>query len=165
MMRLLLPLTLVVLAIYVCVMPFYFLAPFENRDVLIVYNLMLFGILGMLLGVTPINGKNLSTRVQYWLRVGVISVAFLAVVISIYALSATIYRTVQGGLTLNRLTIIGWNSINIGILIWLIFRQFKDGQERWIESLKLTFSQATNAYLVWGLFLLLAAPLLFWAAL
>ena len=53
MMRLLLPLTLLVLVIYVLIIPFNFLEPFNNRDVLIVYNIMLFAIMGLLLGATP----------------------------------------------------------------------------------------------------------------
>jgi hypothetical protein len=161
MMRLLLPLTLGVLVIYIVVIPFFFLEPYENRDVLIVYNLMLFGIIGLLLGATPIRGDDLSPRLQMWLRIGIIVVVILAVLISIYALSATVFRTIEGGLTLNRLTIIGWNSINICILLWLIYKQFKDGREKWIESLQSVFSLAANAYMVWGLFLLVAAPLLF----
>jgi hypothetical protein len=161
MMRLLLPLTLGVLVIYLFVIPFNFLEPFNNRDVLIVYNLMLFAIMGLLLGATPISGDDLSPRLQRWLRAGIIAVAVLAVLVSVYALSATGYRTIAGGLTINRLTIIGWNIINIGILLWLIYKQFKDGQKRWIVSLHSVFSQATNAYLVWGLFLVIILPLLF----
>ncbi len=161
MMRLLLPLTLGVLVIYIFVIPFNFLEPFNNRDVLIVYNLMLFAIMGLLLGATPIRGGDLSAPLQKWLRIGLITVAILAGLISIYALSATVYRTVEGELTINRLTIIGWNSINIGILFWLIYKQFKDGQKKWIESLQSVFSLATNAYLVWGLFLVMFIPLLF----
>jgi len=161
MMRLLLPLTLGVLAIYIIVIPFFFLEPYENRDVLIVYNLMLFGIIGLLLGATPIRGDDLSPTLQKWLRIGIIVVAILAVLISIYALSATVFRTVEGGLTLNRLTIIGWNIINITILLWLIYKQFKDGREKWIESMQSVFSLAANAYMVWGLFLLVAVPLIF----
>ena len=161
MMRLLLPLTLGVLVIYVFVIPFNFMEPFKNREVLIVYNLMLFAIMGLLLGATPISGVDLSPKLQKWLRIGIITVAILAEVVSLYALSATVYRTIDGGLTINRLTIIGWNSINIGILFWLIYKQFKDGREQWIASLKSVFSQATNAYLVWGLFLVILVPLLF----
>jgi hypothetical protein len=137
------------------------LEPYENRDVLIVYNLMLFGIIGLLLGATPIRGDDLSPTLQKWLRIGIIVVAILAVLISIYALSATVFRTVEGGLTLNRLTIIGWNIINITILLWLIYKQFKDGREKWIESMQSVFSLAANAYMVWGLFLLVAVPLIF----
>jgi hypothetical protein len=161
MMHLLLPLTLGVLVIYLFVIPFNFLEPYNNRDVLIVYNLMLFAIMGLLLGATPIRGADLSPRLQRWLRAGILAVAVLAVLVSIYALSATTYRTIEGGLTLNRLTIIGWNVINIGILLWLIIRQFKDGQKKWIMSLHSVFGRATNAYLVWGLFLVIILPLLF----
>jgi hypothetical protein len=160
MMRLLLPLTLGVLVIYVLVIPFYFQEPYESRDVLIVYNLMLFGILGLLLGATPIRGDDLSPNLQKWLRTGIIAVAILAVLISVYALSATAFRTVEGGLTLNRLAILGWNGINIGLLLWLLYRQFKDGREKWIESLQSVFSLAANAYMAWGLILLIAVPLI-----
>jgi hypothetical protein len=164
MMRLLLPLTLGVLVIYVFVIPFYFQEPYENRDVLIVYNLMLFGIIGMLLGATPIRGDDLSPGLQKWLRLGIIAVAILAVLISLYALSATASRTAEGGLTLNRLAILGWNVINIGVLLWLLYRQFKDGREKWIKSLQSVFSLTANVYMAWGLILLIAVPLLFLVA-
>jgi hypothetical protein len=161
MMRLLLPLTLSVLVIYIFVIPFNFWEPFENRDVLIVYNLMLFAIMGLLLGATPFRSDDLSDRLQIWLRTGILAVATLAILVSIYALSATVYRTYEGGITINRLTIIGWNSINIAILIGLIYKQFKDGREQWIPELHKIFGLATNAYLLWVSFLLLAIPWLF----
>ncbi|MDX1435615.1 MAG: hypothetical protein R3335_02310 [Anaerolineales bacterium] len=161
MMRLLLPLTLAVMVIYIFVIPFFFFEPYENRDVLIVYNLMLFAIVGLLLGATPLRGDDLSSALQKWLRYGIITVAVLAVLISIYALSATAFRTFEGGLTPNRMTIVGWNIINIGILILLIYRQFRDGGEGWISSLQSVFSRGASAYLVWGLFLLLALPVVF----
>jgi hypothetical protein len=161
MMRLLIPLTLVVLAIYITVIPFYFLAPFERRDVLIVYNLMLFAIVGLLMGATPIRGGDLSPSLRKLLRIGIIVVAGLVVLVSLYALSAVVYRTFQGGWTLNRVTVIGWNSINIGILLVLIATQIRKGREGWIEALQAVFSRATNAYLAWGLFVLIALPILF----
>lgn len=161
MMRLLLPLTLGVLVIYIVVIPFYFFEPFNNRDVLIVYNLMLFAIMALLLGATPISGADLSPQLQKWLRLGIITVANLAGLVSLYALSATVSRTFEGGWTINRLTIIGWNVINIFILFWLVFKQFKDSREKWIDSLHSVFSLTTNAYLVWGLFVVLAIPWLF----
>jgi hypothetical protein len=161
MMRLLLPLTLGVLTIYIFVIPFNFMAPFQSRDVLIVYNLMLFAILGLLVGATPIQGDDLSPILQQWLRTGIIVVAILVEIVSLYALSATVYRTIQGHLTLNRLTVIGWNIINIGILFWLIYRQFQGGRQNWIISLQSVFSLATNAYMVWGLFLVIIVPLVF----
>ncbi len=62
MMRLLLPLTLGVLVVYIFVIPFNFFQPFQNRDLLIIYNAMLFAIMGLLVGATPISlGGALST--------------------------------------------------------------------------------------------------------
>lgn len=161
MMRLLLPLTLGVLAIYVLVIPFNFFAPFGSRDLLIVYNAMLFAIIGLLMGATPITGTELSPELQRALRLGIILVAALAVLVSAYALSAVVYRTFQGYLTPNRLTVIGWNTINIGILLAMLVTQVRKGFEGWIERLQAVFSRATNAYAVWGLFLLVALPILF----
>ena len=161
MMRLLLPLTLGVLVIYIVVIPFNFFEPFINRDVLIIYNLMLFAIMALLLGAAPISGTDLTPQLQKWLRRGIISVAILAGLISLYALSATIFRTVEGGWTINRLTIIGWNSINILILIWLAIQQFRTTFENWIDSLHSVFSIAATAYMTWGLLVVIVIPWLF----
>ena len=161
MMRLLLPMTLVVLVIYILIIPFNFMQPFNNRDVLIVYNVMAFAIMGLLIGATPIQTDDLSSKIQSALRNGILAVAALAILVSLYALSAVIYRTVLGGITINRVTIMGWNTINIAILVLLIIRQFKSGRQAWVDSLRWTFSIGTNAYLVWTLFLIIALPLIF----
>ena len=159
MMRLLLPLTLAVLVIYLFVIPFNFMAPFENRDVLIVYNAMLFGIVGLLVGATPIRGNDLSPELQRVMRRAIIAVSALAVVVSIYALAAVMHRTLQGDLTLNRLTVIGWNAINIGILVSLIVTQLRIKPERWIEGLQTVFSRATIVYVAWTVVLLIVPPI------
>ena len=161
MMRLLLPMTLVVLVIYIFIIPFNFMQPFNNREVLIVYNVMLFAILGLLIGATPIRTDDLSFKFQTILRNCILVVAALAILVSLYALSAVIYRTVLGGITINRLTIIGWNIINIAILVLLIFKQFKSGRQAWVESLRWTFGLGTIAYMLWTLFLIIVIPLIF----
>ncbi len=63
-LRLLLPLTVGVLLIYLAVIPFNFREPFENRDVLIVFNAMLFAVLILMMGATPVRGSDVSARGQ-----------------------------------------------------------------------------------------------------
>ena len=159
--RLLLPFTVVVLVIYLGFIPFNFMAPFNNRDTLIVYNGMLFAVIGLLLGATPLRADELSPRYQTALRAGILTIAVLVIVVSVYALAAIVYRTVQGGLTLNRLAVIGWNSLNIGLLGLLAYRQFRRGKEKWIESLHATFSLGSVGYFAWAVFLTLTLPWLF----
>lgn len=159
--RLLLPLTLLVLVIYIFVIPFNFTAPFQNRNLLIIYNVMQFAIIGLLVGATPLKVDELSQSLQIWLRRGIITVSILALLISLYALSAVIYRTVIDVITLNRTTIIGWNVINVIILIALIVTQLKKGFVGWHERLQNVFSKATTAYLIWSLLLIVVLPLIF----
>ena len=163
-MRLLLPLVLLVLVIYLCFIPFNFMGPFRERELLIVYNVMLFAVMALLVGATPVRASDLPTRYHRWLRTAILAVAGLSVVIGLYALAAVVYRTSLGGLTPNRLTVIGWNTINIGLLIALLYRQWRDDRSQWIDALQRVVSTALVIYAGWALFLILAIPLLFWGA-
>jgi hypothetical protein len=160
-MRLLLPLTLGVLVIYLFLIPFNFLQPFTNRDVLIVYNAMLFAIMGLLVGATPLSLAEVSPRLERVLRRGILAVAILAVLVSLYAVSALLYRTMNGGLTINRLTMLGWNVINIALLIWLVIRQLRRGTSAWNERIQGVFSLGAYAYVAWSLLVVLVMPLVF----
>jgi hypothetical protein len=106
---------------------------------------MQFAIIGLLIGATPFKVDDLSPKLQLWLRRGIIAVTVLALIISVYALSAVIYRTVNAELTLNRLTIIGWNLINIIILGALAYPMAKKPLV-WHRGLQMVFSKGTIAY-------------------
>jgi hypothetical protein len=160
-MRVLLPLTLLVLLVYLAFIPFNFREPFENRDVLIIYNGMLFAVIALLVGATPVRLRDLSPRVARWLRVGIIAVAALALVVSVYALAAIVYRTIQDRLTPNRLAFIGWNVVNIGLLLLVLLFQARARAGEWLQALHRAYSAGTVAYGFWTLAVILALPWLF----
>lgn len=160
-MRLLLPLTLLVLVVYLFVIPFNFMAPFRSRDILIVYNAMLFAIMALLIEAMPVHESDLPHAYERLLRTGILLLSILAVLVSMYALSATVYRTVQGAITPNRLTVIGWNAINLGILVLLIYWQVKGSEKRWNRSVQRAIGAGAMAYIIWTAFLILALPVLF----
>ncbi len=161
MMRLLLPLTLGVLMVYIFVIPFNFLQPFKNRDVLIIYNAMLFGIMGLLVGATPIDLEELSPRLGSAVRNGILAVACLATLVSLYALSAILYRTATSAVTINRLTMIGWNIINIALLVMMIARLILNHPQPWNKGIKAVYSLGAVAYVGWTLFVIVVMPFLF----
>jgi hypothetical protein len=135
--------------------------PFHDRSALIIYNVMLFAVMGLLVGATPVRADDLTEYYQTWLRRGIVAVAALVLLVGVYALAAVVYRTAHDRLTINRLTIIGWNAINIGVLGLLLHRQVERGRARWIESLHSTFSAASVAYFGWAACVTLATPWLF----
>ena len=160
-MWILLPLSLVVGAVYLLAIPFNFMGPFRSRELLMVYNALLFAVLALLVGATPAREEDLPARYGKWLRAGVGLLAAMAVVVSLYALSATVYRTLQAAITPNRLTVIGWNCINIGILVWLLYRMARQRMGSWIESVHAAIGLGAVAYIAWTALLVLGLPLLF----
>lgn len=160
-MRIMLPLTLLVLLVYLGFIPFNFREPFENRDVLIIYNAMLFAVIALLVGATPVSLANISPRLAPWLRRGIFIVATLAFVVSLYALAAIIYRTTIDRLTPNRLAFIGWNMINLALLFLLLLFQWRAQVEKWLQALYQAFKVGTIAYTIWTLAMILVIPWLF----
>jgi len=160
-MRVLLPLTLIVLVVYLGFIPFRFWEPFQNRDVLIIYNAMLFAVIALLVGATPLQPEMLTPILCIWLRRGLIAVALLATLVSLYALAAVAYRTWEGGITLNRLTIIGWNIINTAILVGLLARQVKADDRTWAATLQAAYGAGMPVYVAWAIFVVVAMPWLF----
>lgn len=157
-MRALLPLTVLTLLIYLAFIPFNFFQPFVNRDVLIVFNALLFAVLALLVGVTPVSEDDLSPRLASWLRLGITALAALVALVSLYALAAILYRTFHAhALTMNRAAVIGWNIVNIGVLVALLIGQLRPGVG-WVERAHRAVGLGTVAYLGWALLLTLALP-------
>ncbi len=156
-----LPLSLLILALFLLVLPFNFFQAYQNRATLIVFNVLLFAILGLLVGLIPLHAGEFSPAYQKWLRVGTSTLVGLVILVSLYALSAILYRTALDQLTMNRLTVIGWNCINIVLLGLLLYRMLRPGKRFWGEAAQTVFRPGAYAYLAWGGFLLLALPILF----
>lgn len=160
-LRLLLPLAVVMLAVYLGFIPFNWRAPLYNREVLITFNALLFAVIGLLLGATPARDGELGERAQGWLRRGVIALAALALIISLYAMAAIIYRTLNDRLTPNRLVFIGWNVVNIAILAALLVGQARTERARWVAAVHRAFAWGAVLYIGWSLLALVSLPWLF----
>jgi hypothetical protein len=125
---------------------------------------MLFGVIALLIGSTPVTSDGLAPRTQSLLRGAIVAVAALTALtalVSIYALAATVYRTSIYDFTMNRTTIIGWNLINIALLIALLVGQMRASRERWAEAIRAVFAWDAIAYVVWAAVVALALPWLF----
>lgn len=160
-MRILLPFSLLVLLVYLLFIPFNFRAPFDNRDVLIIYNAMLFAVVLLLAGATPVGAGSISPRSAPWLRRGIMALAILALLVSFYALAAILYRTALDRLTPNRLAFIGWNLINVGLLLLVLILQIRAKKGEWLGRIQRAFSMGTVAYAAWTIAVILLLPWFF----
>jgi len=122
---------------------------------------MLFAVVALLAAVTPVTHDGVSPRLAHWLRRGIVAVAALAVLVGLYALAAISYRTALDRLTPNRLTFIGWNVINIGLLCLVIVFQTRSKDGRWLDGLHRAYSIGSVAYVAWTVVVILALPWLF----
>ena len=160
-LRVFVPLSILVLLVYIGFIPFRFTEPFYNRDVLVVYNVMLFAVVALLLGATPAPGVALSERQARWLRRGLVTLAALTLVVSLYALAAIIFRTWWDGFTPNRITVIGWNVVNIAFLALLLYRQAQCSLATWTREMWRNFAWFALVYPAWGVALMALLPLVF----
>ena len=156
--RLFLPLTLLVLLLVAVILPARFAVLSENRGTLLIFNAMLFAVMLLIVGATPLRPDDLAPRAGQWLRRGIAAVALAAVVVGAYALAAVLSRTAQGGLTPNRLTVIGWNVVNLVTLLLLLLRQLRAGREGWVRALHTAFGEGLALYALWSAFVLVALP-------
>ncbi len=160
-LHVILPLSLLILVLFLLVLPFNFFQAYENRTTLIVFNALLFGIMGLLIGTIPLSAEEFPPTYLKGLRLEIGVLAGLVILVSLYALSAIVYRAALDQLTMNRLAVIGWNSINIVLLGLLLYRVIHPGNRSWVEAAQTIFRPGAYAYLAWGGFLVFALPLIF----
>jgi hypothetical protein len=122
---------------------------------------MLFAVMALLLGATPMTLADLGPAQARWLRSGIVAVAALAGIVSLYALAAIGYRTVQEGITPNRVTFIGWNVINTVVLGYLLLRQVRQDMAGWLPPLHAAFGLGALFYAAWSTFVLCGLPWMF----
>ncbi len=165
--RLFLPLTLLVLLVVAAVMPARFAVLAGNRETLVVFNAMLFAVMLLLVGASPVRGAAAAPAapgLESWLRRGILATAVLTAVVGGFALAAILSRTGLGGLTANRLTVIGWNVVNLVALAILVVSQLRAGRTGWVPALHRAFGAGLALYAIWTVFVLLALPLIARAA-
>ena len=156
--RLFLPLTIVVLLLVAVLLPARFTVLSENRGTLLIFNAMLFAVMLLLVGATPLRTTDLGPRAGAWLRRGIAALAFASAVVGAYALAAVLSRTAHGGLTPNRLVVIGWNVANLLTLLLILVRQLRAGRDGWVRALHVAFSEGLALYTLWTAFVLVALP-------
>ncbi len=157
--RLLLPLTLCVLLIYVFwFIPAYFWQPFQERQVLIVYNASIMAVIALLVMANSENKEKINSKLNSILYYSFNLTGILTLILNIYSFAAIVSRTINGGLTSNRQTVLGWNIVTIIILIYVLIGLFRSSRSDWPETFKLTIGRSFVLAIGWSLWILIGLP-------
>ena len=157
--RLLLPLALGVLLIYVLwFIPVYFRKPFEEREVLIVYNATILAIMVLLTVVVsgPVDAQSVRQRSLF--QYAVFGLGGLTLILNVYALAAVVSRTLESGLTPNRFAVIGWNVTTLLILTSVGIQLWRNRRQPWMFVFRESIGLVATLAAVWAVSLLIALP-------
>jgi hypothetical protein len=132
---------------------------FEDRDFLLIFNLMLLGVMVVIVFSVSETFSNPTSRFN---AIVLFLLAILTVIIDGIALSAIFYRLGAYGITPNRLAVLGSNVLIIGNLGWLIVELYKvNFKKADISSIEITISKYLPVYLFWIIFVVFGFPLIF----
>ena len=154
--RIFLPLALGVLVVYVFwFIPSNFWHPFHEREVLIIYNATILGLLLLLSlsAVEPVSGGGPL------LRHALLALAVLTALLNAYALAANGTRIFELGLTPNRYAVAGWNLVTLLMLSTVIVRLWRAEPRHWVAPLRRGIALASVLAVVWSVWVVLGLPL------
>lgn len=153
------PLVGIMLIIYLATAPFTGVDIFNNRDNLIVFNLILLGVMAIIVFSVSESGPSSLSKFS---RVSLLVLALLTIIVNAVALAAISYRLASYGATPNRIAVIGSNILIFIHLLMITYKlyllAFSKRQSRQIEK---TVVQYIPVYFTWVCIVVFAFPFIF----
>lgn len=159
------PLVLIVMVIYLVAIIYTGKDPYNDRDFLMVFNLLLIGVMAIIFfSVVEISKISESkTSGDYKINSLILfSLSAVTIIVNLIALSAIIFRISEWGLTPNRLTILGSNLlvlINLIIATYYLLQSFRTKES--FKEVQNIIALFLPIYGLWALLVTFVFPLLF----
>ena len=153
------PLVLITLVIYLISIVLTGKDPYNDRDFLIVFNIMLLGVMGIIVfsvSETSVNRKQRFNELTLFI------LSIVTLVIDLVALSAILYRLGEYGFTPNRTAVLGSNLLIFGHLVLIMIDLYKVGfKGKDIKTVEMTIAKYLPIYTVWTIFVTFVLPFIF----
>lgn len=153
------PLVLVTLVIYLVSIIITGKDPYNDRDFLIVFNLMLLGVMGIVIfsiSETSVNKRRRFTEMILF------ALTIITLIIDLIAISAILYRLGEYGFTPNRVAVLGSNILIFVNLVFITIDLYRANfRSKEIRQVELTIANYLPVYAVWTIFVVFGIPLIF----
>ncbi len=153
------PLVLVTLVIYLITIAITGKDPYNDRDFLLVFNIMLLGVMGII--VFSISEASTGKR-QRFNEITLFVLSIITLIIDLIALSAIIYRIGEFGFTPNKIAVLGSNLLIFINLLLITIDLFKvNFKNKEIGKVEKTIADYLPVYALWTVFMVFILPIIF----
>ena len=153
------PIVLIMLLVYLGAVLFSDKDPYNDRNFLLVFNLLLLGVMAIILFSLAETSKDYGNP---WSLIVLFALSVVTMVVNGIAFTAILFRISEWGITPNRLAILGANFLMLANLVFIAFRLFnrvikKDEK----SSAENAIANFLPIYIVWAFVVVFVFPLLF----
>lgn len=153
------PLVLIMLIIFLISLPFSAKDPYNDREFLLIFNLLLLAVMAIIVFSVSETSKS---KKQQFNKVILTFMAIAALIINTVALSAIIYRLGEYGFTPNRTAVLGANVLLFVHLIWIAINLFRvTFKKKDMELVEDTVSKYLPVYTAWTMIVVFGFPWIF----
>jgi hypothetical protein len=153
------PLVLIMLVIYLIAIIYSGKDPYNDREFLIIFNLLLIGVMAIIFFSLAESSKKVRNAAATWV---LFLLSAVTVVVNGIALSAILFRIAQWGITPNRLAVLGGNLLmllNLVFITILLFRFLTKKSD--IAAAGRSIATFLPVYSLWALIVIFLFPLIF----
>jgi hypothetical protein len=153
------PLVLVTLVAYIVAVIRTGKDPYNDRDFLLIFNLLLVGVMAIILFSVAGSSRSANSNIGTFL---LLSLSIVTVAVNGITLSAILFRISEWGITPNRLAVLGSNILILTNLLMVTYRLFRiTGNRNQIEHVEKSITSFLPAYCLWTILVTFVFPLLF----
>jgi hypothetical protein len=153
------PLVLLMLVVYLVAIIYSGRNPYNDREFLIVFNVLLLGVMALIFFSVAESSRTFKHNAEIWILT---FLSIVTIIINGIALSAILYRIIDGGITPNRAAVLGGNSIifiNLVLVTVQLIRTLSKKSD--ISSVGNVITRYLPVYLAWVAIVTFLFPFLF----
>ncbi|AKD55581.1 hypothetical protein [Spirosoma radiotolerans] len=153
------PLVFVTLIIYLIAVIYTGKDPYNNREFLLIFNLLLIGVMAIILFSIAGTAKSAGSRLNTLMLCGL---SIVTIILNGIALSAILFRISEWGITPNKLAVLGSNLLILTNLLMITYRLIRTVRNRYeIEQVERSLASFLPLYGLWALVVTFFFPILF----
>ncbi|MEP7323616.1 MAG: hypothetical protein ABI761_16950 [Saprospiraceae bacterium] len=153
------PLVLIMLVAYVIAVIYTGKDPYNDREFLMVFNLLIIGVMAIIFFSIAELAKNPENKTGIAL---LFCLSIVTILVNGYALSAIVFRISSWGITPNRLAVLGANILmltNLLLVTYKLFNTIRDKNE--MDSVEKSIATFLPVYILWSILVTFVFPVVF----